>query len=259
METVDRAIERIRQVMNQWRTTGAPTAVRANSGGSTYVRSRVNLIGGTNVTVSVADDQSGDEVDVTLNMGGAANNLTVEEADGSPSLAAISVIRFDQADGFVVSNPAAGVARIDFTGGAASGITVEEVDGAPTYASVTTLRFDQADGFVVSQPGAGIARVDFTPTPQVTLGTVALDFGAFPGVADAAVAVTGQAAIGASAKVLAWVRPEATADHSADEHWAEEMDVMAGNIVAGTGFTVYGKTRNQRLYGRYTVAWQWAA
>jgi hypothetical protein len=41
--------------------------------------------------------------------------LTIEEADGSPSLTNQSTIRFDQADGFVVTNPSAGVARIDLT------------------------------------------------------------------------------------------------------------------------------------------------
>jgi len=89
-------------------------------------------------------------------------------------------------------------------------------------------------------------------------GTATLDFGAFPGKTDASVAVTGQADIVAGSLVEAWLRPVATATHSADEHWVEEMDVAAGDISAGAGFTVYGKTRNLRLYGTWTVAWAWA-
>ncbi len=42
--------------------------------------------------------------------------IRVEEVDGSPSLTAIDTLQFDQADGFVVSQPSAGVARVDKTG-----------------------------------------------------------------------------------------------------------------------------------------------
>lgn len=102
-------------------------------------------------------------------------------------------------------------------------------------------------------------------------GTAILDFGAFPGVSDASVAVTGQAGIVSGSLVEAWIRPVATADHSADEHMVENIKVIAGNIVAGTGFTIYGfNTTNQagyeldvpgekgtRVYGQFTVAWVW--
>ena len=89
-------------------------------------------------------------------------------------------------------------------------------------------------------------------------GTTTLDFGAAPGKSDASVAVTGQSAIVAGSLVESWLRLVATATHTADEHWVEEMDVSAGNIVAGTGFTIYGKTRNRPLQGTWTVAWAWA-
>lgn len=49
-----------------------------------------------------------------------AGSITVEEVDGTPSLVGTTVLRFDQADGFVVSQPGAGIARVDFTGGGAS-------------------------------------------------------------------------------------------------------------------------------------------
>lgn len=95
-------------------------------------------------------------------------------------------------------------------------------------------------------------------------GTATIDFGAFPGATDTSLAITGQAAIVAGSLVEAWVRPVATADHSADEHWVEAPAVVAGNIVAGTGFTIYAHigedaARNQgsRLYGQWTVAWAW--
>jgi hypothetical protein len=76
-------------------------------------------------------------------------------------------------------------------------------------------------------------------------GTASLDFGAFPGGSDATVAVTGQVAILAGSLVEAWILPAATADHSADEHVMESLKVFAGNIVAGTGFTIYGANTSQ--------------
>ena len=120
-------------------------------------------------------------------------------------------------------------------------------------------------------------------------GTATLDFGAFPGASDASVAVTGQASIVAGSLVEAWIRPVATADHSADEHMLETIKVFAANIVAGTGFTIYGfNTDNNvgfrqafqanrnvggrgpgtaslletgvgdtRIYGTWTIAWVW--
>lgn len=113
-----------------------------------------------------------------------------------------------------------------------------------------------------------------------TQGTATLDFGAFPGASDASIAVTGQAGILASSFVEAWIFPAATADHTADEHLVETLKVMAGNIVAGTGFTIYGINTSEineplephrgevfrpggrggfgtRIYGKFNVGWVW--
>lgn len=126
---------------------------------------------------------------------------------------------------------------------------------------------------------------------MATQGTAVLNFGAFPGASDASVAVTGQAGIVAGSLVEAWIRPVATADHTADEHMIETIKVVAGNIVAGTGFTIYGFNTSEinepvasvgigftnapgfsitpqgiverpagkgtRIYGQWTVAWVW--
>ncbi len=116
---------------------------------------------------------------------------------------------------------------------------------------------------------------------MATQGTAILDFGAFPGRSDTSVDVTGQTGISAGSLVEAWLLPAATADHSADEHWVDPPAVFAGNIVAGTGFTIYASARDgipvpdgstQKLsagqgqdggrrapmpYGRWSVAWVW--
>lgn len=121
-------------------------------------------------------------------------------------------------------------------------------------------------------------------------GTTTLDFGTFPGKSDTSVAVTGQATMLAGSLCEAWIFPTATADHTADEHLIETIRVIAGNVVAGTGFTIYGFNTSQlnepltlqgvsrfrsaattihgtslpsvggigtRIYGLWTVAWVW--
>jgi hypothetical protein len=123
-------------------------------------------------------------------------------------------------------------------------------------------------------------------------GKTVLDFGAFPGTSDASIAVTGQSGITAASIVMAGLRPEATPDHTADEHLIETLRVFAGNIIAGVGFTIFGVNDSQqheplisggsgraaiatvgaqsddgspriggkgtRIWGRWTVAWVWA-
>ena len=129
---------------------------------------------------------------------------------------------------------------------------------------------------------------------SANVGTATLDFGAFPGGSDASVVVTGQTGIVAGSVVQARLRPAATADHSADEHLVETLRIEAGNIEAGSGFTIYGINSSQlnepvvasraprssgtgadpgagrsdlqnyssggvgtRLYGQWSVAWSW--
>lgn len=93
-------------------------------------------------------------------------------------------------------------------------------------------------------------------------GTATLNFGtAASRTVDASVAVTGQAAIASGSQVEAFFQGATTADHSADEHiMAVDMIRLAcGDIVAGTGFTVYGMFDHQSgVSGQFTVQWVWA-
>ena len=98
-------------------------------------------------------------------------------------------------------------------------------------------------------------------------GITTINFGAAPGSFSATTVITGQAGIASGSAVEAWVMPTATSDHSADEHLVDPPKIMAGNIVAGTGFTIYGFASDNpgagvdasatKLYGLYTVAWVW--
>jgi hypothetical protein len=152
-----------------------------------------------------------------------------------------------------------------------------------------TTNFLRADGTFAAPPGGG---------GGANVGTATIDFGAFPGSSHATVIVTGQAGIVAGSVVQAWIRPVATADHSADEHMLETLKVHASSIVAGTGFTVNAfndgtinepdvaavsrdgvsqiaarpggrgrqdaaataasSSRGTRVYGQWAIAWQWS-
>src|SRR5262249_590349 len=87
--------------------------------------------------------------------------ITVREVDGVPSITPVTIIEFDQADGFAVSNPGTGIARINFTGGGGSpfNLTVQDSDGSPTFSNINTLQFPSVEGFTVSNPSAGVAKI----------------------------------------------------------------------------------------------------
>lgn len=153
-------------------------------------------------------------------------------------------------------------------------------------------RRDDVDNW--GSANAGASDASGAPAGGGSTGTALLDFGPFPGSSDASVTVTGQTLIATNSIVQAWIRPDTTDDHSPDEHWLETLKVTAGNIVAGTGFTIYGMNTSQlnepasptplvrfggtgqfagpgqqdratnysggngtRLYGKFRVAWSW--
>jgi hypothetical protein len=92
-------------------------------------------------------------------------------------------------------------------------------------------------------------------------GQTTIDFGSFPGAPDASVVITGQTGILTNSRVTAWIAPVATSDHSIAEHYIDAPWIIAGDIAAGTGFTIRGfasPTGIPRAYGQWTVNWKWA-
>lgn len=51
-------------------------AVRKNSAGSVFRRQRLNLIEGSNITLTVADDSTNNEVDITIASAGGGSGIT---------------------------------------------------------------------------------------------------------------------------------------------------------------------------------------
>jgi len=90
-----------------------------------------------------------------------------------------------------------------------------------------------------------------------TTGVATLDFGAAPGTNFVQTVITGQAGILTTSHVDAYLMAASTASHNAYEHAVVPVRVTAGDIVAGTGFTINAVT-DWRLSGTFNVYWVWA-
>lgn len=88
-------------------------------------------------------------------------------------------------------------------------------------------------------------------------GHTTIDFGAAPGVDSVRKSITSETGILAGSDVEATMRCEASADHSADEHFIENIRINAGNIVAGTGFDIFAECTLGTAYGLWNVTWVW--
>jgi hypothetical protein len=73
-------------------------------------------------------------------------------------------------------------------------------------------------------------------------GTASLDFGAFPGSNAAQVDVAAAGVISTSA-IEAWIRPEATADHTDGDHIAAPMSVI-GTYLSDGNIRIFGINTN---------------
>lgn len=89
-------------------------------------------------------------------------------------------------------------------------------------------------------------------------GHTTFDFGAAPGSGgDVRISIAGQADIVAASDVEAEIRCENSADHSADEHFVENVRFRAGNILSGTGFDIVGEPTLGGVHGVFNVTWVW--
>ena len=90
---------------------------------------------------------------------------------------------------------------------------------------------------------------------QLTGGTAVVSFGAVPGSGDARVVVAAPAVLSTSV-VQAWIAGTPSADHTADEHCIEPIQVVVRDLVPGVGFTIWiqGLTTSA-LVGAWNLQW----
>jgi hypothetical protein len=89
---------------------------------------------------------------------------------------------------------------------------------------------------------------------EVISGTTTVTFGSR--ATDAKVTVAAPAITGGKV-TKAWIFPAATASNTIDNHWVEDLHVVAGNVVAGVGFTIYASCKTGLAHGIYTVGWEY--
>jgi len=139
--------------------------------------------------------------------------------------------------------------------GGGGGYTTVQDEGTP-LTQRTTINFTGAGVTAADSGGITVVTISGGGAGSATVGTSTVNFGT-GGNSDTTTVITGQTGISASSVVSAGIRCVASADHSADEHAVEQIQISAGNIVAGTGFTIYARTTNTALRGIWNVQWMW--
>jgi hypothetical protein len=87
-------------------------------------------------------------------------------------------------------------------------------------------------------------------------GSTTINFGSAPGTNFVSASITGQGSIASNSYIEAFLMSEATVDHNDYEHCIVPIRLTCGNIVAGTGFTIFAVT-DWRLTGTFNVRWVW--
>lgn len=86
-------------------------------------------------------------------------------------------------------------------------------------------------------------------------GQITVNFGARE--TSVQVNITGQTAILAGSLCEAWLFPALTASNQPDNHWFDDLQVTAGNVVAGTGFTITVNCKTGVAHGIFNIGWVW--
>jgi|ERR1700677_5001026 hypothetical protein len=91
---------------------------------------------------------------------------------------------------------------------------------------------------------------------DTTCGIATLNFGVAPGNTFASVVVTGQTQILSTSTIIACVMADSTVDNNEMIHQLAPMQLVAGAIVPGTGFTIYASS-GWSISNTFQVRWSW--
>lgn len=88
-------------------------------------------------------------------------------------------------------------------------------------------------------------------------GSAIIDFGSTL-CTDASIDITGQTGILSTSYINVQLIGIDSVDHDSDEHIIEDIKVIAGNIIPGTGFTIYAHCNIGLTYGKFNLVWNWS-
>jgi hypothetical protein len=217
--------------------------VRKNSAGTVFERRRLNLIEGSNVTLTVADDAGDDEVDITIASSGGGGSLTVED-EGTPLATAATTLDFVGAG---VTATGAGAEKTITIPGGGAGVTVQD-EGTPLATDGTTLNFVGAG---VTATGAGATKTITIPGGGGTASPFWWHSDNAPGSPDAANREFTEGTVVGTLTRVAHGTPKGT--------WTEEYDGLQWAQTASglTDLDVYAIARTINVGDYVTIAFEW--
>lgn len=118
------------------------------------------------------------------------------------------------------------------------------------------LSYDSVSGLWKNKQLLSTDISDFKAASRPTYGESTVSLGVTP-TNEAELVVTGQTGIAAGAKVQAQIGLTATTDYTVKDHkylGSLGVSVTTGNVVAGTGFTIFIRS-SQKLTGDISIAW----
>lgn len=226
------------------------------SGTVTNVATGAGLTGGpitTTGTISLAAIADGRVL---------ANTSGVSAAPTATAFSALtglgSALKWTTARTLSFTGDVTGSGSVDGSADVATGLTI--ANQAVTYAKMQNVsaasrvlgRGSASSGSPQELSlGSGL-EISGTTLQSGSSGVATVDFGT--GNSNASVAIA-DAGVTANSVIIATILAKATSDHTADEHIAEDMDVMAGGISVGVGFSIYARTGNVALRGAWNVAY----
>jgi hypothetical protein len=144
--------------------------VRKNSTGTVFARSRLNLIEGANVTLTVADDSANDEIDVTIASTGGGGGVSSIAKNGSSALTGAvtlsqgSNVTLTQSGQDIAVAASIGVASVAKSGSSA-------LTGAVTLSQGTNVTLTQSgQDIAIAATGTGVSASDLGSTTDATKG-----------------------------------------------------------------------------------------
>ena len=252
--------------------TNARIAVNKNSGATVGTRRRLNLIEGTNVTITVADDNANEEIDITIASTGGGGISDGDKGDitvsGSGSTWTIdnqvitdAKLR-DSAATSVIGRAAGSSGSVaDITASADNQVLVR-TSGSLTFGTITSASVsdfneavqDAAFNAVVAGDGIDLNYNDaantLTITNKIKVGQVTIDFGA---IEDTSLVHTVSAPwITSSTILMANMAYESTTDHDPDDIMWDQVTVAPGQIINATSFQL-ALTAPEGTWGKYKV------